>query len=55
MDISRDIQATVKREDGPWDEPPAALDLSSLEVVYSGDGDRPKNIYRRITHSRYSF
>ena len=20
-------QATVKREDGPWDEPPAALDL----------------------------
>ena len=44
MDISGDIRATVKREDDPWTKPPAALDLSSLEVVYSGDGDRLKNV-----------
>ena len=44
MDISGDIRATAKREDGPWAEPPATLDLSSLEVVYSGDGDRLNNV-----------
>jgi hypothetical protein len=27
VDISGDRKATVKREDGPWVEPPAALDL----------------------------
>lgn len=27
VDISGDGWATVKREDGPWAEPPAALDL----------------------------
>ena len=38
MDISGDIRATVKREDGPWVEPPGELDLYSPEVVYSDDG-----------------
>ena len=27
LDTSSDNRATVKREDGPWVEPPAALDL----------------------------
>ena len=38
LGIWGDGRATVKREDGPWVEPPGELDLYSPEVVYSDDG-----------------
>ena len=41
VDISGDDQATVKREDGPLAEPPAALDLQTPEFVYSSGGATP--------------